>query len=158
VALPKGAPYGQVEVDTTRCTLCMSCVGACPENALLDSKEAPELRFVENNCVQCGLCERTCPESAITLVPRLLFGAGAREARTLNRAEPFCCVRCAKPFGTRQMVEVMMKRLSLHSMFASPQAQRRLQMCADCRVVDMMENREELSVHDVTRNGPGGQG
>ncbi len=152
--LPAGSPYGDVRVNAERCTLCMSCVGACPEGALLDSKEAPELKFVERNCVQCGLCMRTCPEDAIALAPRLVFGPEARNTRTLNKAEPFCCVRCARPFGTRQMVEVMVRRLSLHSMFASPAAQRRLQMCADCRVVDMMENRDELTVHDIDGQGP----
>jgi ferredoxin len=155
--LPAGAPYGEIRVDAQRCTLCLSCVGACPEGALLDSKEAPELKFIERNCVQCGLCERTCPEDAIVLAPRLLFGPEARNARTLNKAEPFCCVRCAKPFGTRQMVDAMLSRLSTHAMFAGPEGQRRLQMCADCRVIDMMENRKEMTIQDLGRTGPGGR-
>jgi ferredoxin len=96
--------------------------------------------------VQCGLCASTCPEDAIRLVPRLLLGATAREAVTLCEAEPFNCVRCGKPYGTRQMVEAMLGRLGGHSMFAGPGALRRLQMCGDCRVVDMMENKSEASV------------
>ena len=152
VTLPRGAPYGEIVVDAQRCTLCLACVGACPEGALQDGKEAPELRFIEANCVQCGLCERTCPEDAIALQPRLLFGAVAKQPRTLNRADPYCCVRCAKPFGTRQMVEAMLARLSTHAMFAGAQAQRRLQMCADCRVVDMMENTAEHRITDLGRN------
>ena len=60
---------------------------------------------------------------------------------TLNEAEPFNCVRCAKPFGTRQMVENMLGKLGGHSMFAG--GTRRLQMCGDCRVVDMVENKAE---------------
>ena len=60
---------------------------------------------------------------------------------TLNEAEPFNCVRCGKPFGTRQMVENMLGKLGGHSMFAG--GTRRLQMCGDCRVVDMMENKTE---------------
>jgi len=28
---------------------------------------------------------------------------------------------------------------------------RRLQMCADCRVVDMMENKDEMNISDVKR-------
>lgn len=151
VALPPGAPYGEIVVDARRCTLCLACVGACPEGALQDSKEAPELRFIEANCVQCGLCERTCPEHAIALQPRLLFGTSAKQPRTLNKAEPFCCVRCAKPFGTRQMVDAMLARLATHAMFASTQAQRRLQMCADCRVIDMMENTSEQRITDLDR-------
>jgi len=33
---------------------------------------------------------------------------------TLNEAEPFNCVRCGKPYGTRQMVDAMLARLGGH--------------------------------------------
>jgi len=146
IALPAGSPYGEVRVDAGKCTMCMSCVGACPESALMDGVDEPLLKFVERNCVQCGLCEATCPEEAIALHPRMLLGAPAREARILNRTEPFHCVRCEKAFGTRQMIESMLGRLAGHSMFSTPEARRRLQMCADCRVIDMMSSPEEASV------------
>lgn len=146
IALPAGSPFGEVRVDTAKCTLCMACVGACPESALMDGADEPKLRFLERNCVQCGLCENTCPEGAITLFPRLLLTPAAREARVLNEAQPFHCVSCNKPFGTRQMVDAMMGRLATHSMFSGNGALRRLQMCADCRVVDMMSNKNETSV------------
>ena len=58
-------------------------------------------------------------------------------------ATAFCC---NKPFGTRQMVDAMLGRLAGHSMFAQGEALRRLQMCADCRVVDMMASKNEVSV------------
>jgi ferredoxin len=151
IELKKGAPFGAIAVNKQSCTLCKACIGACPESALIDSQETPALRFIERNCVQCGLCEQTCPEDAISLVPRLLLGAKAKETVTLNEAEPFSCVRCGKPYGTRQMVEAMLGRLGGHSMFAAPGALRRLQMCADCRVVDMMENQGEVSIHDVKK-------
>jgi ferredoxin len=155
IALAAGAPYGQVLVDRKTCTLCMACVGACPESALLDGRDRPMLKFIERNCVQCGLCEATCPEDAIALVPRLLLTAQAKQELTLNEAEPFNCVRCGKPFGTRQMVDNMLGKLTGHSMFqgggASGSKLRRLQMCADCRVVDMMENKEEINISQVKR-------
>lgn len=152
IALGAGAPFGSIAINKDTCTLCKSCIGACPEAALLDSPEAPMLRFIERNCVQCGLCANTCPENAITLAPRLLLTAQAREAVTLNEATPFNCVRCAKPFGTRQMIDAMMGRLTSHSMFAGGGAMRRLQMCADCRVVDMMESRDEPSILNVPKD------
>jgi ferredoxin len=152
IALAAGAPFGRIAVDKTSCTLCKACIGACPEAALLDAQDAPMLRFIERNCVQCGLCANTCPEEAITLVPRLLLTAQAKEAVTLNEAEPFNCVKCAKPFGTRQMIDTMMGRLTAHSMFAGGGALRRLQMCADCRVVDMMEAKDEPSIHSIPKN------
>ena len=145
IALPEGSPFGTIAVDKTRCTMCMSCVGACPESALMDGVDKPLLKFLERNCVQCGLCEATCPEDAIRLTPRLLLTPQAREARVLNETVPFHCVRCSKPFGTKQMVDAMLGRLAGHSMFTGG-ALRRLQMCADCRVVDMMSNKNEASV------------
>jgi ferredoxin len=150
ISLPAGAPFGALTVNKDRCTLCKACIGACPESALLDSPEAPLLRFIERNCVQCGLCAQTCPEDAIRLVPRLLLGTQAKEAVTLNEAEPFNCVRCGKPFGTRRMVESMTGKLGAHSMFATGGALRRLQMCGDCRVVDMMDSKNEPSILDYT--------
>ena len=146
IALPAGSPFGQVLVDKAKCTMCMACVGACPASALMDGVDQPLLKFLERNCVQCGLCEATCPEEAIALSPRLLLTPGVREARVLNETQPFHCVRCSKPFGTRQMVDAMMGRLAGHSMFAQGEALRRLQMCADCRVVDMMASKNEVSV------------
>ena len=149
IALPAGAPFGALTVNKQTCTLCKACIGACPESALIDSQEAPALRFIERNCVQCGLCVNTCPENAIALVPRLSIAETAKQPVTLNEAEPFNCVRCGKPFGTRQMVDNMLGKLGGHSMFAG--GTRRLQMCGDCRVVDMMENKAEASIHDFKK-------
>ena len=136
-------------VNKETCTLCMACVGVCPESALVDGRDRPMLKFIERNCVQCGLCEKTCPEKAITLAPRLLLTPQAKQEVVLNEAEPFNCVRCGKPFGTRQMVDNMLGKLAGHSMFAAGGSLKRLQMCADCRVVDMMENKDEISIQNL---------
>ena len=150
IPLAAGAPFGTVHVDKAKCTLCMSCVSACPPRALTDAPDMPRLKFIERNCVQCGLCVKTCPEGALSLESRLLSAAEAKRERILNEAEPFPCVRCNKPFGTRQMIETLLGRLSGHSMFAGGNALRRLQMCADCRVMDMMENKSvEPTIFDL---------
>jgi ferredoxin len=148
IALAKGAPFGALAIDRQTCTLCKACVGACPEAALQDAPETPALRFIERNCVQCGLCADTCPEGSISLVPRLLLTPQAKQAVTLNEAEPFNCVRCGKPFGTRQLIDNMLGKLNAHSMFAGGNALKRLQMCADCRVADMMESKDEPTIFD----------
>ncbi len=149
IALPAGSLFGTVNLNKEACTLCMSCVGACPESALMDSTDLPQLRFVEKNCVQCGLCEKTCPENAITLTPRLLLTDVAKKPRILNEAQPYHCIRCNKPFGTLQMIENMLSKLSLHSAFAGNLD--RIKMCPDCRVIDMMENKREVSILNLTR-------
>lgn len=148
IALPRGAPWGSVEVDPDRCTLCLSCVSACPAGALQDNPLLPQLRFIEKNCVQCGLCARTCPEDAIRLRPRLLLSPERAQPRVLNEASPWACVRCAKPFGTVKAIEAMLGRLAGHAMFQG-QALERLKMCSDCRVIDLYSSDSETRVTDL---------
>jgi ferredoxin len=155
IALPADAPYGAVVVDQQKCTMCLACVGACPEGALLDAKDKPQLRFVERNCVQCGLCEKTCPEDAIALVPRLLLGEGATRPVVLNEDRVFACVRCGKPFANQRIIDNMLGRLATHSMFQDPAALKRLQMCQDCRVIDLFEKGNDGTIFDVTGKGAG---
>ena len=154
VALPHGAPFGTLMVRQDACTLCLACIGACPESALLDNPDSPQLRIIERNCVQCGLCAKTCPEQAITLEPRYVFSEETRTPAVLNEAQPFACVSCGKPFGTRQMIDRMLGKLAGHSMFGGEAAARRLQMCADCRVVDMVSNSSESTIFDFTGGKP----
>ncbi len=156
IPLPARSPYGRIAVDRTACTLCMACVGACPSSALLDSKQTPQLRFVERNCIQCGLCVNTCPEDALTMIPQLSLKPDAKSPVVLNEAQPFNCIRCNKPFGTRSMIDTMLKRLAGHSMFSSPDALRGLQMCADCRVLDMMEKQSGATIFDYRETAPPG--
>lgn len=147
IALPAGAPLGTVVVDRDKCTLCMSCVGACPASALQDNQLAPQLRLVEKNCVQCGLCARTCPEQAITLQPRLLLTPERKQPRVLNEAQPYGCVRCGKAFGTLKGVENMLAKLAGHAMFQGA-ALERLKMCSDCRVIDIYSAQDESKITD----------
>jgi ferredoxin len=152
IALPAaGAPFGSLKVNTERCTLCLSCVGACPENALADNPDRPQLKFIEKNCVQCGLCASTCPEQAITLQPRLLLadeGRARKATRVLHEAQPFACVRCGKPFGTAKAIENMLAKLSGHAAFQGAAAER-LKMCGDCRVIDLHTNLNEVRITDL---------
>jgi ferredoxin len=148
IALPAGAPFGTIVVDTDKCTLCLSCVGACPASALQDNPQQPQLRLVESNCVQCGLCARTCPENAITLQPRLLLTPERKQPRVLNEAKPYGCIRCGKPFGTLKGIELMLGKLAGHSMFQGA-ALERLKMCSDCRVIDIYSAVDERKISDV---------
>jgi ferredoxin len=141
VALPAGAPFGTVTLDPGACTLCLSCVGACPTGALSDNPDKPMLRFTESACVQCGICAATCPEDAITIAPRIDLAAWASPKRVLKEEEPFACTCCGKPFGTRSSIERVMARLDGHWMFSGDAgAERRalLTMCDDCRTKEVV--------------------
>ena len=152
ITLPERAsPFGSLVVDAERCTMCLSCVSACPEAALADNPDKLQLRFIETNCVQCGLCATTCPEDAITLEPRLWLadaGKARKQLRVLNEVEPYRCIRCAKPFGTLKAIELMVTKLGAHPMFQGAGADR-LRMCGDCRVIDIHTNPNEVRITDV---------
>jgi ferredoxin len=136
IELPVGAPFGAVEINVEGCTLCLSCVAACPTGALSDDPDQPLLRFAEGACVQCGLCKATCPEKVISLAPRLAFGAAATAARVLKQEEPFHCIRCGKPFGVKSTIERVAAKLDgKHWMYQNaPSRLEVIKMCADCRV------------------------
>jgi ferredoxin len=148
IALPAASPLGSIAVNKDTCTLCLSCVSACPASALQDNAERPQLRFIEKNCVQCGLCASTCPENAITLTPRLLLSEQRKQLRVLNEAQPYQCIRCSKPFGTLKGIEVMLGKLAGHAMLQG-EALERLKMCGDCRVVDIYSASRETRITDL---------
>jgi ferredoxin len=149
IRLPaKGSPFGSLQINKDACTLCLSCVSACPASALQDNPERPQLRFIEKNCVQCGLCATTCPEDAITLEPRLLLTPQRKEARVLNESQPYQCIRCSKPFGTLKAIESMLGKLAGHAMFQGAAAER-LKMCSDCRVIDIYSAENEIKITDI---------
>jgi ferredoxin len=151
IALNAGSPFGEIVVDADKCTMCLACVGACPEGALADNPEQPQLRFIESRCVQCGLCEKTCPEKAITLVPRLDLSPEAKRLRVLNETEIAGCVRCGKPLGAKKMIENMFNKLAAHSMFPDEKSRARIRMCADCRVVDLYSEEKPLDIRSLSR-------
>jgi ferredoxin len=142
IALPQGAPLGTVEVNVEGCTLCLSCVSACPTGALADDPERPLLRFAEDACVQCGLCKATCPEKVISLKPQIDFRAATADRRVIKQEEPYLCIRCGTPFGVKSSVERVLASLEgRHWMFKD--SKKRLdviRMCSDCRVNAMMED------------------
>jgi len=136
IALPDGAPFGGIEVNVEGCTLCLSCVSACPTGALSDDPERPMLRFTEDACVQCGLCKATCPEKVIALKPQIDFRAATAASRVIKQEDPFLCVRCGAPFGVKSSVERVAAKLEgRHWMYKDSKAQLDvIKMCADCRV------------------------
>lgn len=140
IALPKGAPFGTVNVNVEGCTLCLACVSACPTSALTANPERPELRFQEDLCVQCGLCQATCPEKVITIAPQLDFERINAAPVTLKLEEPYPCDHCGKLFGTKSTIERIKTKLAgQHWMYAGQNADRAklIGYCDDCRVEAM---------------------
>jgi ferredoxin len=154
VPLPVGAPFGMVELNVEGCTLCLSCVSACPTGALSADPERPMLRFTEDACVQCGLCKATCPEKVISLRPQLDFRTATAAPRVLKEEEPFACVRCGKPFGVKSTIERVAAKLEgKHWMFkGSARRLEVLKMCENCRVIAVTE--EDFDPYAAPRPKP----
>ncbi|MFO7995060.1 MAG: 4Fe-4S binding protein [Marinobacter sp.] len=135
IPLPAGAPYGAIEINSDKCTLCLACVSLCPTGALGDHPDRPEVQFTENACVQCGVCESTCPETAINLVPQLDVSKEALSARALHSEEPFECIKCGRPFGVASTINRIVEKLeNKHWMYRNSDNVQLIKMCDDCRV------------------------
>lgn len=143
--LPANAPFGQVLLDTTACTLCFSCVTVCPTKAFSSGQQQPQLYFSEYLCIQCQLCVAACPEDALQLQSRFAFVAQLERITTLLHEElPFHCVSCGKPFATQTMIKHIVEKLRNHSMFQG-EALQRLQMCEVCRIKAMVQAQNHSS-------------
>jgi len=137
IPLPARAPFGRVNVNVAGCTLCLSCVSACPTSALTAAEDRPLLRFDESLCVQCGLCQATCPEKVMSLEPRLSFKAFEAGPIVVKEEEPYLCIACGKPFGVKSSIERVLAKLEgRHWMFSGENAARLdlVKMCDNCRV------------------------
>jgi ferredoxin len=135
IALPAGAPYGAIEINPDKCTLCLACVSLCPTGALGDHPDRPEVQFTENACVQCGVCESTCPETAIILKPRLDLSNDALIPRALHGEDPFECISCGIPFGVASTINRIVEKLeNKHWMYTNTDNVQLVKMCNDCRV------------------------
>ena len=144
IPLPEGAPYGRVNIDIDNCTICLSCVSACPAGALQDNPDAPQLLFREDACVQCGICASTCPEKVIELVPQFSLLDSAMAAEMLVEDTPFHCTGCGKAFGSTRSIERVIAKLSEHSMFQAEGRADMLKLCENCRVEAMFTQNDKL--------------
>ena len=135
IKLPDTSPYGEIIVDTNKCTLCLACISLCPTNALEDNADKPELNFTENACIQCGICENTCPETAIKLNPQINLKNEALSQKTLHSEEPFECISCNRPFGVKSTINRIVSKLeNNHWMYQDSKKLDLVKMCDDCRV------------------------
>jgi len=144
LALPVGASYGQVVVDVAACSMCMSCVSACPAQSLRANQDAPILSFIEQDCVQCGICKLTCPEKAISLDPRLNLDEAASSAQVLKEDKPAICTECGKTYGTQSSVDVIVEKLGKMPQFSNPEMLGNLRKCEDCRVIAIAGQNQPL--------------
>ena len=135
IPLPAELPFGAVEIDQDRCTLCMACAGVCRTNALKPLEgERAGLGFSEDQCVQCGLCARVCPEQAVHPIPRLNLSPTSGSPTCLCTGSRVLCAACGKELGPSVLVDAVKSKLMEHWMFRDADALRHLDLCDQCRV------------------------
>jgi len=57
----------EAKVDADKCALCLTCIRACPHNAMKINREESVAVSVPEVCQRCGICAGECPAKAITL-------------------------------------------------------------------------------------------
>jgi hypothetical protein len=77
----------------------------------------------------------------ISLKPQIDFRAATASARVMKEEQPFCCIRCGKPFGVRSTIERVAERLAgTHWMYKdAPGRLDIIKMCDDCRIAVVTE-------------------
>jgi len=133
--------YGKIQINQDKCTLCLSCVGACNMDALSAHSEDNTLRFNASLCTSCGYCVSTCPEEecislqedTIELKPSWF------KDEILAKDELFACLECGKEFATKKAIEKIAKMM-LPLFKGDKIKQRTLYCCEDCKPKIMMQS------------------
>ncbi len=131
--------YGTIEVDTHKCTLCLSCVGACNVNALFARSDDFSLRFNASLCTTCGYCVSSCPENAMELKKEgIWLNPKTFRSQELAKDEPFLCAECGKVFSTKKSIDKVLSMIG--DSFANDSKKlRTIQCCPDCKVKVMFD-------------------
>ena len=126
--------YGDIVINEDKCTLCLSCVGACNVRALTAHPEDNSLRFNASICTNCGYCEVTCPEKECLSVIKDEMRLKPKwfSQRIMAKDELFKCTECGKEFATNKSVQKIAAIMA--PLFASdPVKLATLYCCADCK-------------------------
>ncbi len=66
---------GTINIDKHKCTLCITCVRACPHGAIEMDRDVIEERVIkiyDEACFHCGTCVGECPTKALTYKEELV--------------------------------------------------------------------------------------
>jgi len=126
--------YSTVEVNESKCTLCLSCVGACNVDALRADPLTNELKLNASICTSCGYCESSCPELDCLTIKRdeIELKPSWFKENVIAKDTLFACIECGVEFATTKAVEKIAAMMG--PLFASnPTKHRTLYCCEDCK-------------------------
>lgn len=126
--------YGDITIDESKCTLCLSCVGACNVRALTAHPDDNSLRFNASICTNCGYCEATCPEKdcLVVIKDEMRLKPEWFVQKIMAKDELFACVECGAPFATCKAVEKIASVMT--PLFGGDEVKlRTLYCCSNCK-------------------------
>ena len=136
--------FGEVSINESSCTLCLSCVGACNTGALYADNSDNSIKFNASLCTTCNYCVLSCAEKDTMA----LNTGGVRLApefftyRMLAKDELFKCIECGKEFATTKAVMKIADMMGAH--FSSePEKMKTLFCCGDCKAKIMIKKQIE---------------
>ena len=136
--------FGEVSINESSCTLCLSCVGACNTGALYADNSDNSIKFNASLCTTCNYCVLSCAEkdtmalniSGVRLAPKFFT------YRMLAKDELFKCIECGKEFATTKAVMKIADMMGAH--FSSePEKMKTLFCCGDCKAKIMIKKQIE---------------
>ena len=136
--------FGEVSINESSCTLCLSCVGACNTGALYADNSDNSIKLNASLCTTCNYCVLSCAEkdtmalniSGVRLAPEFFT------YRMLAKDELFKCIECGKEFATTKAVMKIADMMGAH--FSSePEKMKTLFCCGDCKAKIMIKKQIE---------------
>ncbi len=125
--------YGLISVDESKCTLCLSCAGACNVGALKPFENDNSLRFNPSICTMCGYCVQVCPEKCINITEDVIYlNKSWFIYRTLAKDKLFRCIVCGKPFAPAKSIKTIAERMIKIWGEDDPRV-KTLYCCPDCK-------------------------
>ena len=139
--------YGSINIDESKCTLCMSCVSVCNAEALKTFEKEGELKFDASVCTDCGYCEVACPEKCIEVVyDKLELNPSYFGQKLMAKDEPFYCIMCGKPFAPKKSIEKIAS--TLLPVFTDELKKKSIYCCPECKAKllfsEYIKNKEQL--------------
>ncbi|PHS57545.1 MAG: 4Fe-4S ferredoxin [Sulfurimonas sp.] len=131
--------YAKVKVNESKCTLCLSCVGACNVDALVANIDDNSLRINPSICTACGYCEVSCPESDCLSIDNGIIELNPTwfQEQLLAKDTLFACVECGVEFATTKAIEKIANMMK--PIFGDDLVKiRTLYCCASCKPKIMM--------------------
>jgi ferredoxin/coenzyme F420-reducing hydrogenase delta subunit len=127
------APFGIVEVDSSRCTGCGLCALDCPTEALTflrkGEDDSYQILFQHDLCVGCGLCRKFCPEQCLSVERGLDLDKIGKGASILFEDRISRCRDCGIPLFPQAMIGRLRSKMS-----AVGNALWALDLCPVCRL------------------------